>query len=195
MSDINRDWEKVYEVEATPWDVGQPEDALVEFIGSGLVKPCRVLEIGCGNGNDAIFLAKKGFDVTAIDISKNAIENAKSRAKKAEVKCKFLVGDIIEIKHFPEIFEFVYDRGCFHFVPKNKREKYVEIVKKSLAKKGYFLLIVSSDKETPKGPYQFSKQDIKEIFGNDFDILDIRLITLTQHKEKPTPYLCTMKRK
>jgi len=119
MSDINRDWEKVYEVEATPWDAGQPEDALVEFTDKIFVKPCKALEIGCGNGNDAIFLAKKG----------------------------------------------------------------------------YFLLIVSSDKETPKGPYQFSKQDIKEIFGNDFDILDIRLITLKQHKENPTPYLCIMKRK
>jgi SAM-dependent methyltransferase len=195
MPDINRDWEKVYEAEATPWDVGQPENALVEFTDSGLVKPCRVLEIGCGNGNDAIFLAKKGFDVTAIDISKNAIENAKNRAKEAGVKCDFLVEDIMEVKSLPEIFEFVYDRGCFHFVPENKREKYVEIVKKFLIKGGYFILIVSSDKETPKGPCQFSKEDIKKIFGNDFDILDIRLIILTQHKEKPTPYLCTMKRK
>jgi len=195
MPDINRDWEKVYEAEATPWDVGQPEDALVEFIDSGLVKPCRVLEIGCGNGNDAIFLAKKGFDVTVIDISKRAIEIAKERAKNANVKCNFIAEDATDLKSVPGKFDFVYDRACFHFIPEEKRGKYVQTVKKFLIKGGYFFLIVSSDKDAVKGPYQFSKEDIEKIFGNDFDILDIRLITLTQHKENPTPYLCTMKRK
>ena len=195
MPDIKRDWEKVYEAKVTPWDVGQPEDALVEFIDSSVVKPCRVLEIGCGNGNDAIFLAKKGFDVTAIDISKRAIEIAKERAKKANVKCNFIAEDATNLKSVSGKFDFVYDRACFHFIPEQKRGEYVQTVKKFLINGGYFFLIVSSDKDTVKGPYQFSKEDIEKIFGNDFDIIDIQLVTLKQHKENPTPYVCTMKRK
>lgn len=195
MANIDRDWEKVYESNATPWDVGKPEDALVEFINNGFVKPCRVLEIGCGNGNDAIFLAKKGFDVTAIDISKRAITEAKGRTEKAGVRCSFFAEDITELKSVSGKFGFVYDRACFHFIPEEKRGKYIKTVKEFLLKDGYFLLIVSSDKDAVKGPYIFSKEDIRKIFGNDFNILDIRLITLKQHKEKPTPYLCTMKNK
>lgn len=195
MPDIDRDWEKVYEQEATPWDAGQPEDALVKFIKDGFVKPCRVLEIGCGNGNDAIFLAQKGFDVTAIDISKRAIEEAKKRAERTGVHCNFLVENILELKFVSGKFGFVYDRGCFHFVPEEKRDRYAKIVKQFLLKDGYFLLIASSDKDTVTGPYSFSKEDIRKIFRNDFDILDIHLIILKQHKEKPTPYLCVMKRK
>lgn len=195
MMKIDRDWEKVYEDKATPWDVYEPEDALVKLIKDGFVKPCRVLEIGCGHGNDAIFLAKNGFDVSAIDISKKAIETAKRRAKKANAKCKFLIEDITKLKSLSGNFDFVYDRACFHFIPKDKRDNYLKNLKKLLIRDGWFVLIVSSDKETPKGPYQFSKKDINQIFGKDFDIKEIRMITLKQHKEKPKPYLCIMKRK
>jgi len=195
MPDVNRNWEKVYESKATPWDVEQAEDVLVKLINSNFIKPCRVLEIGCGAGNDAIFMAKKGFDVTAIDISKRAIEEAKNRAEKAGFHCKFLAEDITELKSVSGEFDFVYDRACFHFIPKEKREKYIQAVKKLLVKNGYFALIVSSEKDAVKGPYQFSKDDIKQLFGKDFDILEIKLITLQQHKEKPTPYFCLMKRK
>jgi 2-polyprenyl-3-methyl-5-hydroxy-6-metoxy-1,4-benzoquinol methylase len=195
MADVRRDWEQIYKNKAVPWDVGQAEDALVKLINSDFIKPCKVLEIGCGTGNDAIFMAKKGFDVTAIDISKTAIEEAKKRAEKAGVHCNFLAEDIAELKSVSDKFDFLYDRACFHFIPEEKRDKYIQAAKKLLVKDGCFVLIVSSEKDPVKGPYQFSKDDIKQLFGKDFDILEIKLITLEQHKEKPTPYFCLMKKK
>lgn len=163
MVDVKRDWESVYEQEETPWDAGKPESVLARLIKEKYIRPCKTLELGCGNGNDAIFLAKNGFDVTAVDISKKAIENAKERGKNSNVKVKFLAEDVTDLKSLKDRFKFLYDRACFHFIPEEKRELYLNNVKHLLVKNGDFVLIASSDKETVPGPYQFSKNNI-EIF-------------------------------
>lgn len=193
--DVHRDWEKVYENKATPWDVSLPENELVSYVERKIIKPCKVLELGCGHGNDSIFLAKNGFKVTAIDISENAIAEAKKRAEEAGVQINFFADDASQLSSLKGTFEFIYDRACFHFVLEEKRADYIKNVNRLLVKNGYFMLIASSDQERVKGPYQFSKEDIKRLFGNTFEILEIRLITLEQHKEKPTPYFCLMRKK
>lgn len=193
MISIDVDWEKRYADKATPWDVKQPEAELAKLLDNGLVKPCRALELGCGNGNDSIYLAKKGFDVTGVDVSKLAIEEAKRRAKESGVKVNFIAEDASELKSTSGKFDFIYDRACFHFIPEEKREGYLQTVRKFLNKGGYFLLIASSDKDNVTGPYRFSQKDIRGIFEKDFEILDLRLITLEQHELKPSPYLCLMK--
>ncbi|HLC52632.1 MAG TPA: class I SAM-dependent methyltransferase [Candidatus Nanoarchaeia archaeon] len=195
IPDVNRDWEEVYANKSTPWDVNQPEDELVNLVKSKLIQPCKVLELGCGHGNDSIFLAKNGFKVTAIDISKKAIAEAKRRAKIAGVKIRFLVEDASRLDLVKETFQFIYDRACFHFIPEEKRNGYLTNIKRLLKKDGYFVLIVSSDQERARGPYQFSTENIRQIFGDEFKIIEIRLITLQQHEETPTPYLCLMKKK
>ena len=195
MPDVYRDWDATYTRGTTPWDMGLAEDALVKFVESGLIKPCRTLELGCGHGNDAIFLAQKGFDVTAVDISKNAIVQAKERASRAKVSCTFIAEDATDLKSIIGTFSFVYDRACFHFVHQERRDLYLKMLRTFLEPGGYFLLIVSSNKDAVQGPYQFSEKDIERLFEKDFNILRIELITLEQHKERPTPYLCVMKRK
>ena len=193
--DVHRNWEEVYANRSTPWDVGQPEDELIKLIKSKVIQPCKVLELGCGHGNDSIFLAKNGFKVTAIDISKRAISEAKRRAEMAGVKIRFLAEDASQLDSLEETFQFIYDWACFQFIPEEKREGYLSSIKRLLESYGYFILVASSDQETVKGPYQFSKDDIRKIFGKEFEILEIRLITLQQHKEKPTPYFCLMRKK
>ena len=195
MPDVYRDWDTVYKHRATPWDVEEAEDALVALIKKGVIKPCRALEFGCGHGNDSIFLAKSGFSVTAIDISKRAIGEAKRRAERTGVNVNFIASDVTDLKGLQETFDFLYDRACFHFIPEEKRESYLKNARRLLRSGGYYVLMVSSDVETPKGPYQFSKEEIRRIFGKDFDILDLRLITLEKHLAKPTPYFCLMRRK
>lgn len=192
---IDRDWEKVYEKKSTPWDVGLPEDELVKLVQSKVIQPCTVLELGCGYGNDSIFLAKNGFQVTAIDISKIAIAEAKRRATKAKVKIQFLVEDASQLNSLESPFQLIYDRACFHFIPQNKRRGYLISLDRLLEKDGLFILIVSSDQEKVKGPYQFSREDIQYLFGKIFEIVEIKLITLQQHKEKPRPYFCLMRKK
>ncbi|MBI4214508.1 class I SAM-dependent methyltransferase [archaeon] len=194
-ANVERDWERVYEEHATPWDVGQADELLTQLVESGRVNPVRALELGCGHGNDSIFLASKGFDVTGVDISSRAIQEARKRASRAGVKCNFIVEDATRLGSVKGKFGFIYDRACFHFIPQERWSGYISNVKRLLADDGLFVLVVSSENDPVTGPYGFSENDIIKLFGGDFDIEEIKLITLKTHALKPKPYFCVMRKK
>ncbi len=187
-------WEKIYEGENTPWNAGVAEPYLVNLVGGGKVKPGKAIDFGCGTGNESIFLATRGFKVTGVDISENAITLARRNAEQINVDCTFIVASVLEIP-INQKYDFVLDRACFHFLDPSERQQYIDEVRSLLKPSGMFLLFVSSDQETPKNTYQFSREEIYSLFSNQFDILNIDLVTLETHKEKPKPYVCLMKRK
>jgi len=85
------------------WDTGKRDTKnILKMLKEHGVKSGKVLEIGCGNGRICIPLAKKGFDVTGIDISPIYIEDAKKKARKHKVKAKFIIGDM---RNLPRIFK------------------------------------------------------------------------------------------
>jgi 2-polyprenyl-3-methyl-5-hydroxy-6-metoxy-1,4-benzoquinol methylase len=78
-----------------PWNIETPPKALVDLIEIGKVKPCKAIDLGCGAGNYAIYLASIGFDVTGVDLSPTAIKIAKENAKKKGVTSNFLIADVL----------------------------------------------------------------------------------------------------
>ena len=82
-------------LEKIPWNIEAPPGALVELIKNEGVKRCKTIDLGCGAGNYAIYLASVGFDVTGVDIAPTAIEIAKENAKRQGIKCTFVVADVL----------------------------------------------------------------------------------------------------
>src|SRR4029453_6181029 len=78
--------------EPLPWDTGTPDPMLVEMIESRAIAPGRTLEVGCGTGTNAIYLAQHGFDVVGVDISAIAVETARA---KAHGRCRFETVDVL----------------------------------------------------------------------------------------------------
>ena len=77
---------------------------------SGRVRPCKTIDLGCGAGNYAIYLASVGFDVTGVDISPSAIALAQASAERKGVTCRFVAADILGgLDEISETFEFAYD--------------------------------------------------------------------------------------
>ena len=113
-----KDWDGRYRNDDTPWDSGLPSAELRHVLDEQNIAPCRVLEIGCGTGSSAIYLASQGFTVTAIDISPTAIETARARAAKAGVAVDFVVTHIGGFESPAEPFDFIFDRGAFHCIRK-----------------------------------------------------------------------------
>src|SRR5579859_2187690 len=110
-------WEARYTAgEPPPWDSGRVSAELVRRIAEAKIAPCRAVELGCGTGTNAVWLAQQGFDVTAIDISPTAIAQAEKRAKDAGVRIRFVTADITALPDLGPPFEFVFDRGCYHAV-------------------------------------------------------------------------------
>lgn len=98
------------------------------------VKPYRVLDIGCGEGKDAVFFAKCGYDITAFDISEQGIEKAKRLAEHNKVEINFFKADILDYRPDTE-FDIIFSSGVFHFLPDDKRNEICSVLKAHTKKK------------------------------------------------------------
>jgi 2-polyprenyl-3-methyl-5-hydroxy-6-metoxy-1,4-benzoquinol methylase len=89
-------WNESYASGQLPWDTGQPEPLLVEFVTSGAVTPGSTLEIGAGTGTNAIWMAEHGFDVLRVDVSPLAVERAHTKLGERALRCRFAALDILD---------------------------------------------------------------------------------------------------
>src|SRR2546427_202576 len=76
-------WDERYATKNTPWDSGQASEELKRVLAERRIGPCEALEIGCGTGTNAVYLAQQGFTVTAVDVVPLAVEQARERARRA----------------------------------------------------------------------------------------------------------------
>ena len=109
------------------------------------IKPYRVLDIGCGEGKDAVFFAKCGYAVTAFDVSKQGIEKAKRLAEHNKVEVRFFRADIFDYRPDTE-FDIIFSSGVFHFLPQNKRKELCDSLKTHTGENGINALNVFVEK-------------------------------------------------
>jgi SAM-dependent methyltransferase len=137
----------------TPWDVGQPDFNLIETVSKQPILSCKVLDVGCGTGDNSIWLAQNGFQVIGTDTSDIAIEKAKEKASEANAKCDFIRVDFLKNKIEGAPFGFVFDRGCFHsFRSEDDRRMFAQNAAIHLKEAGLWLTIVGNADEDRKGP-------------------------------------------
>lgn len=117
-------YEITYRYLRAPWDIGAREE-LVAMVESGRIQPCRAIDLGCGTGANAIYLAQQGFDVTGVDYAQAAIEKARARARDAGVQVSFLVDDLTNIHHASGTFDFLLDYGVLDDLRPRQREAYL----------------------------------------------------------------------
>jgi SAM-dependent methyltransferase len=103
-------------------------------------KAGKVLELGCGAGNIAIWLAQKGYEVCGVEISPTAVEWAQENAAKDNVCVDVRVGDVLDLADFPdEEFDFVLDGHCFHCIIGKDRERFLASAWRVLKPQSLFL--------------------------------------------------------
>ena len=191
-----RDWDKSYKHGDTPWDSGLPSSELVKALDSGIVAPCRALDLGCGTGTNAIYLTQKGFDVTAVDLSDVAIEIANEKAAALGIKVDFIKTTLPDLNIKGGPFDFVFDRGCFHAIDNDQRIRYAEMLKHLTRKNSIFLLLCGNANEPREdGPPTVTESEIRETFSGLFDFIwlrDFRFDTLAT-TPGPLGYSCLIK--
>lgn len=110
------DWNTRYMLGDTPWDQRTPSRPLDRVLREWQIQPCRILEMGCGTGSNAIHLARLKFDVTAFDLAPRAIEQALQRAGQAGANIDFRTADFRGLTNLGPPFAFVFDCGFYHCV-------------------------------------------------------------------------------
>ncbi len=114
----------LYRLGITPWDREQVPGQ-VRRLAAEWPQPGRALDVGCGTGRDAVHLAQHGWMVTAIDSVPQALDAARARARNTGVEVSWVQGDVTELQRarVGEGFDLVLDRGCFHGLSDEDRER------------------------------------------------------------------------
>jgi SAM-dependent methyltransferase len=177
-------WNESYASGQLPWDTGQPEPVLVEFVTSGRVRPGPSLEIGAGTGTNAIWMAECGFEVFGIDVSPLAVERAKAKMGERDLRCRFAAWDFLAAPPPDGPFQFVFDRGCFHvFDEAEERQRFAAQVAAVLAPGGLWLSLIGSTEGPAReiGPPRRSAREITLAIEPALEIVELRSAEFRGH--------------
>ena len=155
-----------------PWEIGRPQKALIDvadqITGS-------VLDAGCGTGENTLFFARRGHEVTGIDFLAEPISRAKQKATERGLTATFLVMDALALKELPEVFDSAIDSGLFHVFNDDDRRRYVEGLATALKPGGKLFLLCFSDQEPgTQGPRRVSAKEIRDAFAEGWAVESIQ---------------------
>ena len=153
----------MYRIGFPPWDTGRvPRElsALVE--GAGALPAARALDIGCGTGTQAMYLAGIGWHVTAIDAVDRPLARARARADAAGVNVDWLKADVAELGALglEPGFTLAFDRGCFHGLGDGERAAYAAGVTALAAPGASLLMMAFGPNRVPAAPAGVEQTEI-----------------------------------
>jgi len=191
------DWEKLYRMGTPPWDTGRPAKELLRILDEGLVRPGAVLDVGGGTGANAVWLARRRFDVTAVDTSALAIERARLRCEQENALVRFVRANIFEFAKTGGRFDFILDAGFYHFIRQADLERYLDMLWWVTKPGSRYLVLAGAAGETAEGgPPQVEEEHIRNELGRLFELLDLRPFQFesSEHPEGYRGWSCLMQR-
>lgn len=163
-----------------PWDIGRPQLEIVELSERGEILG-KVLDVGCGTGENALYLAKRGLEVWAVDAVEEAIEQAKTKAADRQSTARFIVGDALDLGTIKERqrgfedFDTLIDCGLFHTFSNRERQIFVRGLTRFLSfGSKYFMLCFSEHEPGDWGPRRVTQTEIRSSFAKGFRVEYIR---------------------
>jgi SAM-dependent methyltransferase len=172
--DLSEEWRTRYEktpYRELPWFSPRPYPWVEKAVRSGAFTPgTRILDIGCGAGTNAIFLARSGFNTSGVDLAPAAILAAQRRAERAKLSIDFREGDALNLPYPRAFFGGLTDVGCYHTIPLELRPAYARELARILRPRGrYVLAWVAREAQMEYGPpHRPSVEETASAFETDF---------------------------
>jgi len=192
-------WDGRYAAGDAPWDTGRVDCNLPRILSRFDIAPCTGLEVGCGKGTNAIWLAEQGFRVTAIDVSPLAMAEAEKKAREHGSDVTFHVGDILCDAVAEAPFGLVFDRGCFHShdTPEERRA-FAKTVADLLVEGGLWFSLIGSTDGPPRevGPPRLSAVEVVAAVEPFFEILLLESSIFDSDQPDPAcAWACLMRKR
>ena len=179
---VRWDWEQAYRNgrHLEGWDLDQASPELVDFLATQHQPPGRTaLDLGCGSGSDCIGLARAGYQTSGIDLSSEALRIARQRASSAGVEVAWYDANVLNLPFADDSFDVITDRGCFHHIAENDRDRYACEVARVLKPGGRLFLRGSRTNRLPFVP--ITEESIARHFGRSIfevgQLVPIDLVT------------------
>jgi SAM-dependent methyltransferase len=167
-----------------PWDTGRPQPDIIKLAEEGKIRG-SVLDVGCGTGENLLYLAGKGHEAWGIDFVPLAIERATAKAAERGVDAHFLVGNALELNKLERKFDTVIDCGLFHTFADAERPVFVRSLAEVLRPGSMLHILCFSDEEPgTEGPRRVSQQEIRDAFHDGWTV---KQIEPTQFDSIPRP--------
>ena len=167
-------WDQSYVAGARPpWDIGRPQPAFVRLANADLLAG-RVLDAGCGTGEQTLLAASVGAHAVGVDLSPLAIERARAKAAARGIKARFEVADALNLADLGLTFDTVIDSGLFHVFDDADRARYVESLASVLHRGGTCYLMCFSDRQPGTvGPRRVSEGELRAAFDQGWTVLSV----------------------
>jgi SAM-dependent methyltransferase len=168
-------WDAVYARDAAPppWDIGRPQPAFARLADRGLLSG-RLLDSGCGTGENVLLAASHGAEATGVDISPRAIARAREKAAERGLTARFEVADALRLGQLGMTFDVLIDSGVFHIFDDADRERYVASLAAALRPAGQLYLMCFSDRQPGTfGPRRVRQDELRAAFGDGWEVTGI----------------------
>jgi SAM-dependent methyltransferase len=148
------------------WDIGRPQQPFVDLFDAGLVRS-PVLDVGCGTGELALFLARQGLDVLGIDLSPLAIRQAREKARGRRIGARFLVWDALELDRLAAAgltVRTVLDSAMLHVLGDAERDVFVAGLDR-VVRPGGLYCVLGDARDDARTAYGITPGEIRRRFG------------------------------
>ena len=167
-------WDASYHDGPAPWDIGQPQPAIVRLASEGGLAGA-VLDAGCGTGENALHVASLGLSVLGVDVAETALAIAREKADNRGIKLAFAAADAFQLERLGCRFETVLDCGLFHTFNSDERPGYVASLASVTKLGGSLYVLCFSDEGPDTGPHPVREIELRAAFNlsNGWNVIAI----------------------
>jgi SAM-dependent methyltransferase len=141
-----------------------PAELMALVASGGLPVGATALDVGCGSGLEAVYLARSGLSVIGVDSSLPALELARERARAAGVALDLRPGSALALPIESAAIDLALDRGCLHGIEREDRPAYATEIARVLRPGGRFLLRGAREDDEEQGVLGFDAAELDALF-------------------------------
>jgi SAM-dependent methyltransferase len=157
-------WDASYHHGPAPWDIGQPQPAIVRLASEGGFTGA-VLDAGCGTGEHTLLVAALGLPVLGVDVAETALAMAREKAAGRGIEVEFAMADALHLERLGRMFETVLDCGLFHTFNGGEQPGYVASLASVTKHEGTLYVFCFSDVGPDTGPHPVSQEELRAAFN------------------------------